>query len=111
MVRTRRNATMPQGDESSPTDKQRRREAHIEAGYEKKGLSTKTAEARAWATVNKLHRRRQEERLRSGEKTKHHHDSLNRQTNWRSLENHPALVGTRPGTFPGFQVSELPEPH
>jgi hypothetical protein len=26
----------------------------IEAGYEKKGVSTKTAEARAWATVNKL---------------------------------------------------------
>jgi hypothetical protein len=28
--------------------------ADIEAGYEKKGLSTATAEARAWATVNKL---------------------------------------------------------
>lgn len=45
---------MPQGDKSSYTDKQKRQAAHIEAGYEKKGLSTKTAEARAWATVNKL---------------------------------------------------------
>ena len=45
---------MPQGDKTSYTDKQKRQTAHIEAGYEKKGLSTKTAEARAWATVNKL---------------------------------------------------------
>jgi hypothetical protein len=45
---------MPQGDKSSYTNKQKRQAAHIEAGYKKKGLSTKTAEARAWATVNKL---------------------------------------------------------
>ena len=45
---------MPQGDKSSYTDKQKRQAEHIEVGYEKKGLSTKTAEARAWATVNKL---------------------------------------------------------
>jgi plasmid stabilization system protein ParE len=45
---------MPQGDKSSYTDKQKRQAEHIEAGYAKKGLSTKTAEARAWATVNKL---------------------------------------------------------
>ena len=45
---------MPQGDKSSYTDKQKRQAGHIEAGYEKKGLSLNTAEARAWATVNKL---------------------------------------------------------
>jgi hypothetical protein len=45
---------MPQGDKSSYTNKQKRQAAHIEAGYEKMGSSTKTAEARAWATVNKL---------------------------------------------------------
>jgi hypothetical protein len=45
---------MPQGDKSSYTDKQKRQAAHIEAGYKKKGLSTKNAGARAWATVNKL---------------------------------------------------------
>ena len=44
---------MPQGDKSSYTDKQKRQADHIEAGYEKKGFSTKTAEARAWATVHK----------------------------------------------------------
>ena len=41
---------MPQGDKSSYTDKQIRQAAHIEAGYEKKGVSPKNAEARAWAT-------------------------------------------------------------
>jgi plasmid stabilization system protein ParE len=45
---------MSQGDKSSYTDTQKRQAEHIEAGYEKKGLSVKTAEARAWATVNKL---------------------------------------------------------
>ena len=45
---------MPQGDKSSYTDKQKRQAEHIEASYEKKGLTMKTAEARAWATVNKL---------------------------------------------------------
>jgi plasmid stabilization system protein ParE len=45
---------MPLGDKSSYTDKQKRQAEHIEAGYEKKGVSTETAEARAWATVNKL---------------------------------------------------------
>jgi plasmid stabilization system protein ParE len=45
---------MPQGDKSSYTGKQKRQAEHIEEGYEHKGLSRKTAEARAWATVNKL---------------------------------------------------------
>jgi hypothetical protein len=44
---------MPQGDKSSYTDKQKRQAQHIEEGYEKKGVSKKTAETRAWATVNK----------------------------------------------------------
>jgi hypothetical protein len=45
---------MPSGDKSSYTDKQKRQAAHIEQSYEKKGLGEKNAEARAWATVNKL---------------------------------------------------------
>jgi hypothetical protein len=45
---------MPQGDKSSYTGKQKRQAHHIEEGYEKKGVSRKTAEARAWATVNKI---------------------------------------------------------
>jgi hypothetical protein len=44
---------MPQGDKSSYTSKQKRKAAHIEEGYEKRGVSKKEAEKRAWATVNK----------------------------------------------------------
>lgn len=44
---------MPQGDKSAYTDKQKRKARHIEAGYRASGASTKTAAARAWATVNK----------------------------------------------------------
>lgn len=44
---------MPQGSKSAYTAKQKRKAAHIEEGYEKRGVSHKTAEARAWATVNK----------------------------------------------------------
>jgi hypothetical protein len=45
--------TMPRGDKSSYTGKQKRKAAHIEASYRKRGTSKKTAEKRAWATVNK----------------------------------------------------------
>ena len=44
---------MPQGDKSSYTSKQKRQAAHIEEGYEKKGVSRKEAAERAWRTVNK----------------------------------------------------------
>jgi hypothetical protein len=44
---------MPQGDKSSYSPKQRRQAEHIEEGYEKRGVSKKTAQKRAWATVNK----------------------------------------------------------
>ena len=44
---------MPRGDKSSYTSKQKRQAEHIEEGYEKRGVSTKEAERRAWATVNK----------------------------------------------------------
>lgn len=44
---------MTKGDKSKYTDKQKRKAEHIEEGYESKGVSTKEAEKRAWATVNK----------------------------------------------------------
>ena len=44
---------MPRGDKSAYTDKQKRQAAHIEKGYEDRGLSEKESERRAWATVNK----------------------------------------------------------
>lgn len=44
---------MPQGDKDKYTEKQKRKAEKIEKSYERKGASSKTAEARAWATVNK----------------------------------------------------------
>ena len=44
---------MPRGEKDKYTEKQKRQAAHIEEGYEKRGLSEKEAEHRAWATVNK----------------------------------------------------------
>lgn len=44
---------MPRGSKKSYTSKQKRQAEHIEEGYEKKGVSKKTAKKRAWATVNK----------------------------------------------------------
>jgi len=46
-------ASMPRGDKSSYTSKQKRQAEHIEEGYEKRGVGEKEAERRAWATVNK----------------------------------------------------------
>ena len=44
---------MPQGDKSAYTDKQKRKARKIEESYKSRGTSTREAERRAWATVNK----------------------------------------------------------
>ena len=44
---------MPRGDKSAYTGRQKRKAEHIEKGYERRGVSGKEAERRAWATVNK----------------------------------------------------------
>jgi hypothetical protein len=44
---------MPRGSKSSYTSKQKRKAAHIEKSYEKRGVGKKTAAKRAWKTVNK----------------------------------------------------------
>ena len=44
---------MPRGDKGAYTDKQKRKAEHIEEGYEDRGVSSKEAQSRAWATVNK----------------------------------------------------------
>ena len=45
---------MPRGDKSSYTSKQKRQAAHIEEGYEDRGVGAKESKRRAWATVNKM---------------------------------------------------------
>ncbi len=44
---------MARGNKAKYTNKQKRQASHIEQGYRKSGVSTKEAERRAWATVNK----------------------------------------------------------
>src|SRR5690606_30741749 len=44
---------MPRGEKSKYTDKQERKADHIAEGYKERGVSSKEAERRAWATVNK----------------------------------------------------------
>jgi hypothetical protein len=45
---------MPRGDKSKYTDKQKRQAEKIEQGYKERGVTEDVAEARAWATVNKM---------------------------------------------------------
>ena len=47
---------MAQGSKKKYTGKQKRKAEKIEKGYEKRGVSKKEAEKRAWATVNKSDR-------------------------------------------------------
>ena len=44
---------MPRGDKSKYSSRQQRKAEHIEEGYEKRGVASKEAARRAWATVNK----------------------------------------------------------
>ena len=43
------------GSKAKYTTKQKRMAEHIEEGYEKRGVAKKSAEKRAWATVNKTY--------------------------------------------------------
>jgi plasmid stabilization system protein ParE len=44
---------MPRGDKGAYSGKQKRKAEHIAEGYEDRGVSSKEAKSRAWATVNK----------------------------------------------------------
>src|SRR5919206_3210923 len=46
--------SMPRGDKSKYTEKQKRQAEHIEEGYEERGVPEEEAERRAWATVNEM---------------------------------------------------------
>ncbi len=46
--------TRGRGNKSAYTSRQKRQAEHIEKGYERRGVSKKKAQSRAWATVNKI---------------------------------------------------------
>jgi hypothetical protein len=52
-ARCRNRSSMARGSKAKYTGKQKRQAEHIEESYEKRGVSKKTAEKRAWQTVNK----------------------------------------------------------
>jgi plasmid stabilization system protein ParE len=54
-IKNNQEETMPRGDKSKYTEKEKRQAEHIEEGYEKRGIPENEAERRAWATVNKVH--------------------------------------------------------
>lgn len=45
---------MPRGSKAKYTEKQKRQAEHIEDSYRERGVPQDEAEARAWATVNKM---------------------------------------------------------
>jgi len=47
---------MARGSKKKYTSKQKRKASKIERGYKKRGVRSKEAERRAWATVNKSSR-------------------------------------------------------
>jgi hypothetical protein len=47
---------MARGSKKKYTSKQKRKASKIEKGYKKRGVSSKEAKRRAWATVNKSDR-------------------------------------------------------
>jgi hypothetical protein len=55
MTPATKSKTTGRGSKAKYTDKQKRQAEHIEEGYEERGVPEKTAEARAWATVNKIY--------------------------------------------------------
>jgi len=54
MLIEQRGRSIPRGDKSAYTDKQKRQAEHIEEGYEDRGIPEDEAERRAWATVNAM---------------------------------------------------------
>jgi hypothetical protein len=54
-IMTPRSTESGRGSKAKYTSKQQRMAEHIEEGYEKRGTPKRTAERRAWATVNKVY--------------------------------------------------------
>lgn len=54
MFSAKPSPTMPRGEKSSYSGKQKRQAKHIAQGYKRRGTRSGEAERRAWATVNKM---------------------------------------------------------
>ncbi len=86
---------MPQGDKSAYTDKQKRKAEHIEEGYERRGVSHREAERRAWATVNKESGGGERSGSGRGKKETHVSSRKGGRLGGRAAANRPAAARSR----------------
>jgi plasmid stabilization system protein ParE len=88
-------APMPRGDKSSYTGKQKRKAEHIEEGYERRGVSHREAERRAWATVNKESSGGKRSGSGRGKKESHASSRKGGRLGGRAAANRPAAARSR----------------
>jgi plasmid stabilization system protein ParE len=88
-------APMPRGDKSAYTGKQKRKAEHIEEGYERRGVSHREAERRAWATVNKESGGGERSGSGRGKKESHASSRKGGRLGGRAAANRPAAVRSR----------------
>jgi plasmid stabilization system protein ParE len=88
-------APMPRGDKSSYTGKQKRKAEHIEEGYERRGVSHREAERRAWATVNKESGGGERSGSGRGKKESHASSRKGGRLGGRAAANRPAAARSR----------------
>jgi plasmid stabilization system protein ParE len=88
-------APMPRGDKSSYTGKQKRKAEHIEEGYERRGVSHREAERRAWATVNKESGGGERSGSGRGKKESHVSSRKGGRLGGRASANRPAAARSR----------------
>ena len=86
---------MPRGDKSSYTNKQKRKAEHIEQGYERRGVSHREAERRAWATVNKESGGGKRSGSGRGKKESHASSRKGGRLGGRASANRPAAARSR----------------
>jgi plasmid stabilization system protein ParE len=88
-------APMPRGDKSAYTGKQKRKAEHIEEGYERRGVSHREAERRAWATVNKESGGGERSGSGRGKKESHASSRKGGRLGGRAAANRPAAARSR----------------
>ncbi len=86
---------MPRGDKSSYTNRQKRKAGHIEEGYERRGVSHREAERRAWATVNKESGGGERSGSGRGKKESHVSSRKGGRLGGRASANRPAAARSR----------------
>jgi len=86
---------MPRGSKASYSKKQKRKARHIERGYERRGVSSREAARRAWATVNKESGGGKKSGSGRGKKTSHASSRKGGRLGGRASAQRPAAARSR----------------